>query len=235
MKKIVLSIFALLSLPFISAKAQVNVTFQVNITDFLAGGGVINNIVSIAGNFTDRGGNITNWSPDQGAMTDLGNNLWSRDVVFDGTATDSLYWKYVSGAAWGDGDEGNEWAPADPGCTKTTDNNNRKMIVPTSGDFIVSSDWAKCHSVTTSILERKFRGLLVTLSPNPASSNLNINFNGTTNAVVNLTDALGRVVKSFTGQEITENVNVSDLPAGIYYVTVIDGDKGFKAPVVITK
>jgi len=235
MKKIVLSIFALLSLPFISANAQVNVTFQVNITDYLAGGGVINNIVSIAGNFTSKGGSLPDWTPSQGAMTDMGNNMWSKSVVFDGTATDSLNWKYVSGSDWADGDEGNEWAPADASCTRPSDNNNRKMIVPTSGDFIVSSDWAKCHTVVTSILERKFRGLLVTLSPNPASTNLNINFNGTTNAEVKLTDSMGRIVKSFTGQELSENLNVSDLPAGIYYVTVVDGDKGFKAPVVITK
>jgi len=237
MKKIVLSIFALLSLPFISANAQVSVTYEVNITDYLSGGGVINNIVSIAGNFTAKGGSLPDWTPAQGAMTDMGNNKWSKTDTFDGTATDSLNWKYVSGADWADGDEGNEWAPADASCTRPSDNNNRKMIIPTSGEWIVSSDWAKCHTVTeqTSVLETKFRGIQVTLSPNPASTNLNIKFMGTTNAEVKLTDALGRVVKSFTGQQITENVNVSDLPAGIYYVTVIDGDKGFKAPVVITK
>ena len=63
MKKIVLSIFTLLSLPFFAANAQVNVTFQVNITDYLAGGGVINNIVSIAGNFTTSGGDLPDWTP----------------------------------------------------------------------------------------------------------------------------------------------------------------------------
>lgn len=234
MKKIVLSIVSLLTFAVMGAQAQTNVTFKVDITDFLAGGGTFNSLISIAGNFSTVTGDIPNWDPGQGAMTDMGNNMWSRTVAFSAPGTDSLQWKYVQGAAWGDGDEGNEWVNPDPSCVRTGDNNNRKMIVPTSGDFIVTSKWAECQQVLSSV-KVEYRGLFVTMSPNPASSTLSIRFVGTTNAEVKMTDVNGRVVKTFKGQDVTENINVSDLNAGVYYVTVVDGDKGFRAPVVITK
>ena len=161
--------------------AQVNATFKVDITPLLAGGGTINNVVSIAGNFTSRGGNLADWTPAQGAMTDMGNNVWSRDVTFDGTATDSLQWKYVQGSDWPDGDEGNEWVNPDPSCVRVTDNNNRKILLPTAGDIIVTSGWAECQQIINSV-KVDYRGLFVTVGPNPASTNLSIRFVGTTNA-----------------------------------------------------
>ncbi|HOY94726.1 MAG TPA: T9SS type A sorting domain-containing protein [Catalimonadaceae bacterium] len=234
MKKIVLSVVTLLTFGALSSMAQVNATFKVDITPLLAGGGTINNVVSIAGNFTSRGGNLADWTPAQGAMTDMGNNVWSRDVTFDGTATDSLQWKYVQGSDWPDGDEGNEWVNPDPSCVRVTDNNNRKILLPTAGDIIVTSGWAECQQIINSV-KVEYRGLFVTVGPNPASTNLSIRFVGTTNAEVKLTDLTGRVVKSFTGQEVTENIDVTNLTAGLYYVTVVDGDKGYQAPVIITK
>lgn len=233
MKKIVLSVVTLLTFGAISSMAQVTATFKVDITPLLAGGGTINNVVSIAGNFTDRGGNLANWTPAQGAMTDMGNNIWSREVTFDGTASDSLQWKYVQGSDWPDGDEGNEWVNPDPSCVRTSDNNNRKLLLPSSGEIEISSEWAQCQVVTN--IKVTYRGLFVTMGPNPASSNLSIRFVGTTNAEVKLTDLTGRVVKSFSGQDVTENIDVTDMKAGLYYVTVVDGNKGFQAPVVITK
>jgi len=234
MKKLVLSVVTLLTFGTLSSMAQVNATFKVDITPLLSGGGTINNIVSIAGNFGDRGGNLPSWGPADGPMTDMGNNMWSRDVTFDGTATDSLQWKYVQGAGWGDGDEGNEWVNPDPSCVRTGDNNNRKILLPTSGDIVVTSAWAECQQVTSSV-KVEYRGLFVTVGPNPASSNLSIRFVGTTNAEVKLTDLTGRVVKSFKGQDVTENIDVTNLNGGLYYVTVVDGDKGYQAPVIITK
>jgi hypothetical protein len=234
MKKIVLSALAILGFAGFSAQAQLTATFKVDITNYLSGGGTFNNVISIAGNFGDRGGNIPSWQPSQGAMTDMGNNVWSREVTFDGTATDSLQWKYVSGSDWPDGDEGNEWVNPDPSCVRTSDNNNRKILLPTTGDIVVTSNWAECQQVINSV-KVTYRGLFVNVAPNPASTNLSIRFVGTTNAEVKLTDMTGRVVKSFRGQDVTENINVADMNAGLYYVTVVDGDKGFKAPVVIAK
>jgi hypothetical protein len=233
MKKLVLSA-ALIQLAAFGSFAQLTATFKVDITPLLSGGGTINNIVSIAGNFTDRGGNLANWSPDQGAMTDLGSNIWSRTVNFDGTATDSLQWKYVQGASWGDGDEGNEWVNPDPSCVRTSDNNNRKLLLPTSGDITIESQWAQCQQVVSSV-NIQYKGLFVNVAPNPATEFLTIRFIGSGNSEIKLTDLTGRVVKSFSGLEVTEKVDVKDLKAGMYYVTVVDGNRGYQAPVVINK
>lgn len=233
MKKLVLST-AFMAMAVFGAKAQLNATFKVDISPLLSGGGSINNVVSIAGNFTSRGGNLPDWTPLQGAMTDLGANIWSKTVTFDGTATDSLQWKYVQGSDWPDGDEGNEWVNPDPSCVRTADNNNRKILLPTSGDIIIESQWAQCQQVVSSV-NVQYKGLFVNVAPNPATEFLTIRFIGTGNSEVKLTDLTGRVVKSYSGQDVTERVDVSNLKTGMYYVTVVDGKRGYQAPVVITK
>ena len=241
MKKLVLSIAALLGLTVAGANAQVTATFRVDITDFINGGGTINQVVSMAGNFTDRGStDLPNWTPSAGAMTDAGDNVWIKTISFDGTATDSLMWKYVKGSDWSDGDEGSAWNDADPAtavCTKVSENHNRKWMIPASGDFLVASAWATCHSIATGV-EPEMKGLQVFMGPNPTASTLNIRFGGSANSVINISSLEGRVVKTIkvaqAGQ--TDNlVNVADLTAGMYYVTVVDGNQGFQAPLVIVK
>jgi uncharacterized protein (UPF0303 family) len=125
------------------------ITFKVDITDYLAGGGTINNAVHMAGNFASRGGNLPDWNPGAGGMTNEGNNIWSRTVVFTNpNTTDSLNWKYVRGSNWTDGDEGSNWNPANPSCVVISDNNNRKMLIPPSGNWVVFSKWAECSTIT---------------------------------------------------------------------------------------
>jgi hypothetical protein len=242
MKKSVLTAFAMLGFSFFGAMAQSSVTFKVNADDFINNGGVmVNGVVSIAGAFSDRGGDLSNWAPPAGAMTDLGNNVFSKTVSFSGAtvATDSLEWKYVQGADWADGDEGNDWAdPAPLTCTKGGFK-NRKVLLPTTGSWEYSSAWAQCGILTELTSNLKLlSGLLVQMGPNPSSGSLNVRFAGSANSEIKMTDVNGRMVKSFrTASEgdNTTTLDVSDLNGGIYYVTVIDGNKGFQAPVVIVK
>lgn len=239
MKKLVLSAFAVISVAFCS-QAQTNVEFIVDADDFINNGGVmVNGVVSIAGAFTDRGGNLANWSPPAGAMEDLGNNLYSITVSFSGPSvnTDSLEWKYVQGADWADGDEGNDWPdPAPISCTKGGFK-NRKVLIPTDGNWVYFSKWAECGNLLVSNL-KLVSGLVVEMGPNPSAGSLNIRFAGSANSEIKMTDVNGRVVKSIktpVSGDNTNTVDVSDLKSGVYYVTVIDGKKGFQAPVVITK
>ena len=247
MKKSVLTAFAILGLSVGATLAQSTVTFKVNADDFINNGGtMVNGVVSIAGAFTDRGGNVPNWTPPAGAMTDLGNNVFSKTIDFTGAniATDSLFWKYVQGSDWPDGDEGNDWAgfntPGDGPRTCTKGGfNDRKVLLPTSGSWEYSSNWAQCGTLTSLSSSMKLlSGLVVEMGPNPTSGSLNVRFAGSANSEIKMTDVNGRMVKSFrtaVAGDNTTTVDVSDLKGGIYYVSVIDGSKGFRAPVVIVK
>jgi hypothetical protein len=172
-------------------------------------------------------------------MTDMGNNVFERTISFNGTATDSLNWKYVSGGDWADGDEGNEWLDATPDCKRPQNNNDRKLLLPATGDWTYASKWAECGTlaVNTSNLQL-VSGLVVEMGPNPTSSSLNIRFAGSANSVIKMSSVTGRVVKSITvasAGDTQNTVDVSDLNGGVYYVTVVDGNKSFQAPVVIVK
>ena len=91
------------------AMAQSTVTFKVDITNYVAGGAVIDPTgIRVAGTFSTNGGTVTagamaDWSPTTptSGMTDLGNNIWSIDVTFPSTAVDAtLLYKFVNGN-WG--------------------------------------------------------------------------------------------------------------------------------------
>jgi hypothetical protein len=219
--------------------AQVTVKFTVDITAYLNGGGTISsNGVHIAGNFGDRGGNLPTWTPSAGQMTDEGDNQWTRIVNFDGTATDSLLWKYVKGNDWGAGDEGADWgAFANVSCMKPSDFNNRKALLPSVGEVEITSEWARCHTVTVSN-KVKIQGIRVSMGPNPTNSTLNLSFWGNANAQVKVVGLNGKTVHTYNVKEAGEtnhSIDVSSLANGLYYVTVIDGNKFYKAPFIVSK
>jgi hypothetical protein len=199
------------------------VTFQVDAADFIAGGGTINNIISIAGAFTDRGGNIPNWTPASGAMVNNGNNIWERTVVFKGSAVtaDSLLWKYVQGAAWSDGDEGNDWGPSGgpKSCVKGAFN-DRKILLPASGNWIVSSKWGQCANIVNSI-SPVAAPVPVVVYPNPAKGLLNLRFSQTGDVYdVVLVSSDGKTTEIIKNTSGDQTVRVTSLPPGIYQIQV---------------
>jgi len=149
MKRFFPLLFGLFICCSFAANAQVNITFKVDLTTYISNGGTVTpEGVHIAGNFTLRGGNLPDWTPLSGPMINEGNNVWSRTVTFNGSATDSLEWKYLRGNAWTNGDEGSNWNPPNNTCTKPGSNNNRKLLLPTSGNWVVTSEWARCATIT---------------------------------------------------------------------------------------
>jgi hypothetical protein len=118
---------------------QTTVIFRVDAADFIAGGGVMaGGVVSIAGNFADRGGNKPNWVPPAGSMTALANNVYTITITFTGptVTVDSLNWKYVQGTSWANGDEGNDWTNNAPDCKKPNNNYDRKLKLPAAGTWL---------------------------------------------------------------------------------------------------
>ena len=199
------------------------VTFRVDITDFLAGGGTINNIVSIAGSFTDRGGNIPNWTPPAGAMTSTSNNIWERTIVFKGPAvgTDSLLWKYVQGSAWNDGDEGNDWGPSGgPRSCVRGAFNDRKILLPTTGNWIISSKWGQCAEIVNSANTLISKGS-VSAFPNPSRGRLNLKFAqaGDIYSVV-LVSSEGKTTEILRNPSADQSLDISSFSPGIYQLLV---------------
>jgi uncharacterized protein (TIGR02145 family) len=89
--------------------STVTVTLMVDVTDYVAGGATIAaNGLRVGGTFgtlgaTSNGTPMLDWNPtDAGsAMTDIGNNVWSKVVQFPITALgNTLNWRFVNGN-WG--------------------------------------------------------------------------------------------------------------------------------------
>lgn len=58
--------------------------------------------------------------------------------------------------------------------------------------------------------------------PNPASEVATVNYSASSNAVVTVSDLAGNVVRTVNGTTSTASVNVADLTAGIYFVSVTE-------------
>lgn len=224
MKKLLPVICALVLAGF-TANAQTTVTFRVDVTNFLAlGTETLNGGVYMAGNFTTSGTtDLPDWSPDAGAMTDMGNNIWEKTVTFQSPITDSLQFKYVQGPAWSDGDEGNEWTDPSHTCWMTNDH-NRKLLVPASGAIVYSSNWAECGTITTAGVKAHVSLKATDVFPNPTAGKLTVRTGSDAVSAVNIIGSNGQVVMSKNLSEVRNqnlNLDVSSLPVGIYNVMVV--------------
>lgn len=73
----------------------------------------------------------------------------------------------------------------------------------------------------------------ISLYPNPADNMITVKINCTPeNSYVNIYNSIGALVKTDVMNSETHEMNVSDLPAGLYIVTVSDPKGSFKAQFV---
>lgn len=206
--------------------AQVNVTFQVDVTPFLNDGNtIVAEGVRVGGNFTDNGSTTPNWTPSDAAcaMTDLGGNIWSITVTFPESASgDSLQYKFVNGD-WGS----NEGAATLEACGVDDGNGgfNRTMVIP-AADETVCVQWNLCDACEgASITENAISA--VNVYPNPAKDEVNfqVALNGVNAANVVVTDLSGRVVAtSEINAGVELKLNISDYASGTYLYSVVAGE-----------
>ncbi len=244
----------LAALTSIMAYGQVDVTFQVDVTDYVgAGNAVAANGLRVGGNFATAGATngslaMADWSPtDTGsAMTDLGNGVWSITVTFPSTAIGgTTLYKFVNGD-WGM-NEG-----TDPACTIASDgcgvddgsgNINREIVVPSANGTVLRYCWDACYQCDGSgasigLDETAVSGLSV--YPNPANGPVAIAFTAkaSSNATINVFNVLGQRVNSFDAavfagkNEIRWNLDAANgslVANGNYLVeVVVDGEKSIQ-------
>lgn len=213
----------------LNVNAQVDVTFQVDMTDFLKVAGNKLAGVGIAGNFAvanAKSGStaLVDWTPAAAPkFTNVG-NVWSTKITFPNASKGTeLLFKFINGTAWGACGVDQECFSAatlpTPACTQGSGDFNRVLKIPTTATTICFK-WdacAVCGKVNTQDLALDAD---VTIAPNPASGNavLTIATEGVYN--VDVTTVTGQVVRNIqnvTGQAVIERDN---LAAGMYYVVI---------------
>ena len=220
------------------AFASTIVTFQVDVTNYVAGGVAIDGSgIRIAGNFSGNnasanGGPMADNSPSTAtsAMTDIGNNIWQIVVTFP-TAGGNLSYKFVNGN-WGMSEGTDPMSTIVSGGCGVADGNGfilRTYVIPTVGTT-VRYCWDKClyacNGSGASLTEGTITNLVV--SPNPATDLATFAFETTEkNATVTLFDLSGKAVVEQTaviGASNQIEVNMANLMAGYYIYSVKAGD-----------
>ncbi len=212
-------IFTILSLALSTAAfSQVTVTYQVDITEYIAGGATLNaNGIRVGGNFTTAGATIPDWTPSDAAsaMTDLGNGLWSIAVTYPAASvgTTQLY-KFVNGD-WGtnEGVATSLIAEDQCGTDDGQGNINRTLVIPATAATYTFC-WDKCAACISSIDE--VNKVNVVAFPNPATDVVNFQVDAT-DYVITLTDLAGRTVATST----TSTIEMSGLSSGAYLYKVV--------------
>jgi hypothetical protein len=243
MKKLVLSA-AFMAMAAFGAKAQVTVTYKVDVTAYLAGGATVGaNGFRIGGNFAAQGATnganaMQDWTPSNefSAMSDQSNNIWSIAVTYPSASVgQTQLYKFVNND-WGTNegtDPANTIATGGCGVDDGGGNINRTLVIPAT-DTEVCFVWDGCSacgaaSVKSSVINK------LSLSPNPASSSIRLDLSGNGNASASISDLTGRVVKNLSGSVLNSDISIADLNAGMYMVTLTEGNRVSQASLVVTK
>jgi len=257
MKKLLTLLFAAVLSSVALAQTTVTFTVMVDVTDYVAGGATIAaNGLRVGGTFADLGATsngltMANWSPgDAGsAMTNMGNNVWSKSITFPATAVgQNLLFKFVNGG-WGSNEGTADTSIAADGCgvNDGSGNINRRVtIVPIP--LTVKYCWDKCFQCDGSspIITSSIRSLTQSIQPlsvypNPFNGEMNVSYENTRSSKVSveIVNLLGQSVKSlYNGQQAAGQHELvwdatstagAKVPFGTYFVRqVVDGKTSVK-------
>lgn len=235
MKRIYTILIALLVLPAMQMNAQSNVTFKVDITDYLEANELGANGIRIGGNFTTNEASIPDWTPSAAecALTQEGtSNIWSITVAFPASAAgNTLEYKFVNND-WGT-NEGAADSEIETGGCGTDDgggNINRTLVIPAT-DVTLEFCWEKCDVCAVASVSETTSPLSgVNIFPNPANDFVNVQFNSLSAGTfsIEVYNTLGQRVSleqlGFrTAGAINHQINLSGLNAGVYFVKINNG------------
>jgi hypothetical protein len=218
-----------------SFQTSFDVTYKVDVTNYLASNTLAANGIRVGGNFTDNGatvaaGAVANWSPADAnsAMTDEGNNVWAITVTYPVASLGATqFYKFVNGD-WGANegtDAANTIAVDSCGVDDGGGNINRTYtLMPGTVCYV----WDACTACGVSVAENAIANL--TVAPNPATDVVNFTFEANNAAVATVTifDLAGKAVATTTvatSATTTVEMNTTALQAGSYIYNVVAGDK----------
>lgn len=241
-------IYSLLSILLVAGavNAQVNVTYMVDITNYLAAGNTLGaGGIRIGGDFAATGGMngaaaMAAWTPSDPtcALTDMGSNVWAITVTYPTSSIGMTQpYKFVN----------NDWGTnegTDPGNTIATDgcgtddgggNINRSLLIP-DADVTLQYCWDACFKCDGSdpvVLGVENINVIsgIVVSPNPVTTNATISFNlqNASEVAISIVNLMGQEVLSINNSNEAAgnhayNVDVTALPAGNYIYRVISGN-----------
>ncbi len=202
---------------------SVSVTFQVDMTDYIAAGGTLET-VKIAGNFTDNGASVPNWTPPASPVfTDLGDDVWSATIEFPlSSAGQSLEYKFLNTAdSWGDCGVQQECMGAEDADCKNPNNDNRLLVIPQE-DVTLCYMWEGCADCNTTDVREAFIDMPMTIAPNPFSNRTVVTFHTEiANAEVRLTNAMGQLVDTYRVNGPQLVIDRNGLTSGMYFLHVV--------------
>jgi hypothetical protein len=199
-----------------SPPAPVSVTFTVDMTLYTDFGGIITSEgMHLAGDFQD-------WNPANSPMTDNGDGTWS--VSFFLVPGEEIFYKYVLGDDWMDGNEGTTNSPlSDCGVDDGNGGFNRSQIIPDSDiEYLTCYDrCVTCDLVNTNTINLQ-EG--ISIFPNPTSDYINIQFDLPESIDLEwiLMNNLGQTIlkekfeNTSYGKEI---IDCSNLASGVYFLS----------------
>ena len=230
--------------------AQVNVTYKVDITDYLAAGNTLGaNGIRIGGNFTTNGATNPDWTPSDAAnaMTQEGaTNVWAITIAYPAASIGlTQQYKFVNND-WGtnEGTDAANTIGADGcGTDDGAGNVNRTLVVP-AADITLQFCWYRCLQCDGSPAGFELVGSTVNFSvfPNPTADVANVEFNVATPSEVSIEvyNALGqRVAVNNLGNVLPgsykQTLNMETAVAGIYFVKMNVGGKSSTSRLSIAK
>lgn len=176
-------------------------------------------------------GAFQGWNPSATPLTDQGNGIWSVTVDLP---EDSTYeFKFINGNQWGPGFD--EAVPA--ACAQ---NGNRFVVVASAPVTTPLVCFGRCEACGVSVFEAGSLSSAVKVYPNPASSEVFIDFNFEmpTDLVIHVYDARGHVVKQINHNDITNantRLEVSNWADGLYIVRMTSGAEQLTQRIVVNK
>lgn len=171
-------------------------------------------------------GSFNNWCGECAPMTDD-----DADGVYELTIAlspeDTVEYKFVIGN-W---DVQEEFTEGDP-CTSTIDGfTNRSYVVGTEAATMEAVCWNSCDLCPSSLNE--LNGNTFSVSPNPSTGFFNLTFDNEIDGDVVIYNYQGKVVYQNLSNTLTQSIDLSNEPAGIYLIKVMNGNSvGFSQIII---